>query len=375
MKLIIKFTFLLFFSSLELFASSGTDSTQALEKIEIIKTRHGRFLVFPYIFYTPETELAFGVGGIITFYTSEYLNLRPSKLSLSGYYSTNQQYKFTLTPQLYMWRNQLFLSMDLVYGHFVERFYDIGNNTPDTGTEDYTSDSWGGTATVQLPPLFISKNPNNKFGLIFDFLNYQIDDVKNNPYLQDDEVTGYHGGWNSGLGFTWVWDNRDNIFYPGHGMFHQVSALFYLQEIGSDYVFNRYKVDLRQYVTVVPSHILAIQFFASVVQKSAPFYSLSKVGGQQLMRGYYEGRFRDKNLLAGQLEYRAHLWRRFGFIAFAGLGEVAGEFQNLRLDALKPSAGFGLRFLFSKAEKVNLRADIGFGQNTSGIYFGVEEAF
>ena len=93
------------------------------------------------------------------------------------------------------------------------------------------------------------------------------------------------------------------------------------------------------------------------------------------MRGYYEGRFRDSNLLAGQLEYRTHLWRRFGFIAFAGLGEVAGEFQNLRLDALKPSVGIGLRFLFSKEEKVNLRADIGFGQNTSGIYFGVEEAF
>jgi outer membrane protein assembly factor BamA len=265
--------------------------------------------------------------------------------------------------------------MDLVYGHFVERFFDIGNNTPDTGTEDYTSDSWGGTATIQLPPLFISRNPNNKVGLIFDFLNYQIDDVKNNPYLQDDEVTGHKGGWNSGAGITWVWDNRDNIFYPGHGMFHQVSALFYLQEIGSDYVFNRYKVDLRQYVTMFPSHILAIQFYASMIQHSAPFYSLSKLGGQQLMRGYYEGRFRDNNLLAGQLEYRTHLWRRFGFIAFAGLGEVAGEFQNLRLDALKPSAGFGLRFLFSKAEKVNLRADIGFGQNTSGIYFGVEEAF
>jgi hypothetical protein len=35
----------------------------------------------------------------------------------------------------------------------------------------------------------------------------------------------------------------------------------------------------------------------------------------------------------------------------------------------------GARFLFNKAENVNLRADIGFGRETSGVYFGLEEAF
>ncbi|OFY71574.1 MAG: hypothetical protein A2Y71_04120 [Bacteroidetes bacterium RBG_13_42_15] len=376
MKRLITITLLiLFFSLPEVFASSGTDSTQALEKIEIIKSRHGRILVFPYVFYTPETALAFGVGGIVTFYTSEYWGLRPSKLSLSGYYSTNEQYKFTLTPQVYLMRNQLFLSMDLIYGYFVERFYSIGNNTPDTGKEEYTADSWGATVTVQLPPLIITKSTNNKIGLIFDFLDYRIDSFKDNPYLLNDKLPGRRGGVNSGLGLSWVWDNRDNIFYPAHGMFHQITSIFYFKGISSDYVFNRYKVDLRQYLAVASSHILAIQLFASVIQNSVPFYSLSKLGGQQIMRGYYEGRYRDHNLLAGQVEYRIHLWHRFGIVAFGGLGEVADKFRDFHLAALKPSAGFGFRFLFSKEEKVNLRADIGFGKNTNGIYFGIEEAF
>jgi outer membrane protein assembly factor BamA len=374
-RVVIVTLLIIIFGHSELYASSGTDSTQALEKIEIMKSRHGRVLIFPYVFYTPETALAFGIGGIITFYTSEYLGLRPSKLSLSGYYSTNKQYKFTLTPQIYLIRNQLFLSMDLIYGHFIERFYGIGNDAPDTGEEEYSANSWGATATVQLPPLIISKSPYAKVGLIFDYLNYLIDNVKDNPYLQDNKIYQNQDKINAGLGFTWVWDNRDDIFYPTHGMFHQLSALFYLKEIGSHYVFNRYKVDLRHYLSVAPSHILAIQVFINAVGNSAPFYTLAKLGGQQIMRGYYEGRYRDKNFLAGQLEYRTHLWQRFGFIAFGGLGEVMSELRVFRLDSLKPSIGFGLRFLFSKQEKVNLRADIGFGQNTKGVYFGIEEAF
>lgn len=358
-----------------LHSSSMNDSTQALDKIEIVQSRHGRFLVFPYVFYTPETALAFGIGGIVTFYTSEYLGLRPSKLSLSGYYSTNKQYKFTLTPQVYLMRNQLFLSMDWVYGHFLEKFYGIGNSTPENGTEEYTADSWGLMVSIQLPPLFISKNPNTKIGLLFDYVNYQIDDVKDNPYLPDPELPGSGGGHHNGIGISWGLDNRDNIFYPTHGMFHQFMALFYLKELGSQDVFQRFKLDLRQYLQIVPSHILAMQALLNVTDNTVPFYVLPKLGGQQIMRGYYEGRYRDKNLMAAQLEYRTHLGGKFGFIAFGGVGEVARQFREFTVKGLKPSLGFGIRFLFSEQEKVNLRADVGFGQHTSGIYFGIEEAF
>jgi hypothetical protein len=34
-----------------------------------------------------------------------------------------------------------------------------------------------------------------------------------------------------------------------------------------------------------------------------------------------------------------------------------------------------LPFVFNKRDKINLRADFGFGQDGSGVYFGLEEAF
>lgn len=77
-----------------------------------------------------------------------------------------------------------------------------------------------------------------------------------------------------------------------------------------------------------------------------------------------------------QVEYRQYFWRRFGFVVFAGLGDVAPEMTKLQFKELKYSLGVGLRYLFNKEEKVNLRVDIAFGKNGDrGIYFGIEEAF
>ena len=70
------------------------------------------------------------------------------------------------------------------------------------------------------------------------------------------------------------------------------------------------------------------------------------------------------------------VWRRLGFAAFAGLGEVFGsEGSDLRLQNLQWSVGGGLRFAFNQAVRVNLRVDLGIGKNTMGVYFQLEEAF
>ena len=63
-------------------------------------------------------------------------------------------------------------------------------------------------------------------------------------------------------------------------------------------------------------------------------------------------------------------------MVFGGAGNVADEIMNLSFSDLKYSYGAGLRFLFNKEQKVNLRVDFGFGNDgTKGIYFGIEEAF
>lgn len=350
------------------------DSTQALVKRDVLATRHTAISGYPYAYYTPETELAFGVGGIVTFYTSEERILRPSKSVVSAYYTTKKQYKFSLSPQIYFGENTLFISSDLNYGYYVDKFWGIGQDSPETGDEGYTSRAFAFNANVQVTPLKHLFG-NTRTGIVYDLRNTSIADKEQNPYLLADSLTGSDGGLLSGMGFNLIWDSRDDIFWPSKGVFSQGKVVFYGPALGSDFDFGKVEVDLRTYRALSLDKVLALQIYLNAVDGSPPFYTFPALGGQRIMRGYYEGRYRDKKYLASQAEYRSHLWKKFGYVLFAGFGNVADRWGDMQIGDFKSSLGGGLRYRFSKTEKVNLRADIGFGRGTNGVYFGLEEAF
>jgi outer membrane protein assembly factor BamA len=326
---------------------------------------------YPYAFYTPETELAFGAGGILIFYTSDHIDMLPSKVGLSGWYSTNGQYSLSINPVLYFSKNRVYLEFPFNFGHYIDKFWGIGDNTVDTGNEQYTVNSFSATFTFQVPPLMFSAD---RTGFIFDYNYTEIEDKQNNIYLIDNEVTGSNGGTVYGFGTDLVWDTRDNLFFPNSGGYEYFKVVIY-PELG-DYVFYTFEIDVRHYNSFSPDHVIASNFYFAQALGDVPFYKLPALGGQNRERGYFYGRYRDKNYMTLQLEYRQYFWWRFGFVVFAGTGNVAPELTKFTFNDLKYSYGFGLRFLFNKEEKVNLRVDLGFGiDGNSGIYFGIEEAF
>jgi outer membrane protein assembly factor BamA len=144
---------------------------------------------------------------------------------------------------------------------------------------------------------------------------------------------------------------------------------------GSDFDFNRYILNLRQYLSITSNHLLAIQFYGNFVGGYSPFYELPALGGQNLMRGYFLGRYRDKQYVLAQAEYRTSLLWRIGLVGFAGVGDVTDRLELIQLSELKYSVGAGLRFALDVKEKLNVRIDFGIGKNSSGIYFAIEEAF
>ena len=90
------------------------------------------------------------------------------------------------------------------------------------------------------------------------------------------------------------------------------------------------------------------------------------------MRGYYEGRYRDKHSMATQLELRQHVWRRNGIVARVGVGNVFHDSKSFK--HLLPNYGIGYRWEFKK--HVNVRLDYGRGRaGQSGFTFNINEAF
>ena len=78
----------------------------------------------------------------------------------------------------------------------------------------------------------------------------------------------------------------------------------------------------------------------------------------------------DNSQVSTQLEYRQHIWRRFGFVAWGGGATLFSDFDEFIDRDIKPkwlyNFGFGLRFEFK--HNVNIRIDYGFGENTLYVW-------
>ena len=336
-----------------------------------VKNYKSSFNGYPYVFYTPETELAFGAGGIFVFYTTKDSIVYPSKIGFGGYYSTLKNYKISVNPAMYFFENRLYIREPVSYGFFVDRFWGIGDDTPDLGNEQYSRQDFSASLYIQSPPKVFAAD---RSGLVIDYNNTTIIDRKENPLLYDSTLTGVEGGEILGVGFDLTWESRDNIFFPNTGGYQYFRFSYYAPI--PDYNFIDVELDVRHFWAFKQDYVIATNFYLKSVSGDIPFYKLPALGGSQRMRGYFFGRYRDNFYSMLQIEYRQYFWRRFGFVTFFGLGNVSSEILTFDFGTMKYSYGAGLRFKFNKEQKINLRMDIGFGQDGNrGIYFGIEEAF
>jgi outer membrane protein assembly factor BamA len=350
--------------------SVPVDSTM-IDSLDTINTKKITFNGYPYVFYTPETQAAFGGGGIFLFYTQDNEKLRPSKVGFGAHYTTNKQYKFTLNTTIYFKENKIVIQAPLSFGYTQDKFWGRGNNTVGTGTEDYFREDFKIQIEVQVPPLLFFAD---RTGFVVEYNETKIVDTLENEFLNSQEILGFEGGKLFGVGFDFVWDRRDNIFYPTSGHYQFFKFIVYSEP--GDYIFTSFEVDARYYKKLAENGVLASNLYFSSVSGNVPFYKLPVLGGKSHLRGYFEGRYRDHNFLMFQSEYRQYFWKKLGFVVFAGFGDVSDEITDLNIKDLKYSFGGGLRYLFNKKENVNLRMDIGIGQDgNTGIYFGIEEAF
>ncbi len=329
-------------------------------------------LFLPVVFYTPETRLALGAAMHYCFNSeSSFKNGRPSSLLAAITYTQNHQILNEINPDFY-WRNgSLNLKGRLSYTKFPTLFYGIGNKTKAENKEYFTPQTVN--VKIQLKRKMVSAL---KFGLHYEFEKSRIIKIKPHGLLDQTHIVGKNGGQVSGLGFDVDWDSRNHIFFPTSGAYYRFSVLWFKPAFLSQFRFNKYQLDLRKYYALTSNQVIALQFYLQIITGKPPFQQLSLLGGRQQMRGYFEGRFRDRQLGTIQFEYRfVPVWWKLGLVAFLGAGDVAPDLQSFRLQNLKYSAGIGVRYLVRQQDRIHLRLDVGFGQKSSGVYITFGEAF
>ncbi|WP_410966541.1 BamA/TamA family outer membrane protein, partial [Salmonella sp. SAL04182] len=169
------------------------------------------------------------------------------------------------------------------------------------------------------------------------------------------------------------WDDRDFIPNPRKGQYATLRYTHFAPDVGSDTRFDEYQLHYSRYHAVNDKDVLAWEADGAFTQGDVPWNMLPLLGSNHRMRGYYEGRYRDKNAISGQLEYRHKLSWRHGVVGWVGEGTMGSSLHHLDDGRWLPSAGVGYRFEFKP--RVNVRLDYGVGKASSGFYFQVGEAF
>ena len=323
---------------------------------------------FPFFFYTPETNLAFGATVIV--YKTLPGTDRPSSLQPTFVYTVKNQIIVSIASEAYLSRGNVRLLGSASFMRFPNTFWGVGNDAPDAAEEDYTPRLF--SLELDLQRRFSTDWFVGGSLLVAHRRLVETDSI---GLLATAAIPGVDDGWAISLGISLTRDSRDNIIYPRRGGYYQARVARFDGMIGSDYDFTSYQLDARHYLPVTSSHVLVFRGLLMATDGTAPFEMLPELGGEMLLRGYFAGRYRDQTLVAFQSEYRLPVWRRIGAVGFVGVGQVADRLSRFAVDRFKASVGLGLRFLLSRDDQLNLRADFGFGEGSSGFYLGMGEVF
>lgn len=332
-----------------------------------------KLINYPTVAYAPETSWELGVSSLYVYSANRDLSNRLSEIKAFTFYTLENQYGFWLDHALYTDENKWFFYGRARYQSFPLFYYGIGRETPSEHIALID-----GEYTLFRERLLRETLPSLYFGLELDYqgLN-RVNYIDTEIDFELPEV-GAMGSNNLGIGLGLLYNNIHNAMNPREGLYSEWAFMNYNTAAGSDYNMTTYVIDNRLYRPVKENTVFAAQLYGQFTSGNAPFNMLALMGGESLMRGYYLGRYRDKNLVAGQVEYRIlpfEFSKRWGASVFLAAGQVYGDEYGFNWDQFLPTGGAGIRYLIFPEKDIYTRIDVSFTEEGRGVYFFIGEAF
>lgn len=339
-------------------------------------SRSGSFVVLPAVGYAQETGFEYGIASTYNFYIDkENLDSRTSNVTLIGTLTTKKQKNIKLTSDIWTKNNDYHIISELRFRDWPFNFYGLGNDTW-KADEDYLDQK------LYRIKLDGEKRfaPNFYAGINLNYENFQFNDIESGGIFESPEVLGKDGGQYMALGVSALYDTRNNTTYTTNGFYGRAKYSYAPNFFGKDnFVGNQIEFDIRGFYPITKQLTVAAQgLFRGTYGKNVPFYVMRELGGDMTMRGYYLGRYKDKNYMTAQAELRYRFHPRIGINAFLGTGSTFSKQHDMRLI---PSYGAGLRYFFSLEHNSSIRFDYAFGEQRpgekrqSGFYLSISEAF
>lgn len=370
---------------------SVTDSISSAEKVDTMALRAGKswvnrildyfndsnknkkhkrfdFSVIGGPHYASDTKFGLGLVAAGLYRTDPNDSiLPPSNVSLYGDVSSVGFYMLGVRGNHIAPKGRYRIDYHLYFYSFPADFWGIGYEMGDNDANKSDMKRWQAQAEVS----FLFRVADNFYIGPMASYDYVIGKHIERPELL--QGMNQHT-WNVGAGVSLVYDNRDNLTNPHRGICLNINQMFRPGFMGNDYAFSTTAFRFDAYQRLGKGTVLAEDIGANLNFGNPSWGMMAELGGTHSMRGYYEGRYRDKHSLEATVELRQHVWKRNGIVVWVGAGTIFPKFSELRSKQILPNAGVGYRWEFKK--NVNVRLDYGFGKSgQSGFLFNINEAF
>ena len=340
-----------------------------------------KWALVPILISNAETGIQVGALAIRFLNPEDTLN-NSSNITFATRISQKKQVEINLIPEMYFQKNLYHLTTSINAIRWPADFYGIGNGSDilKDSADHYLAQGFNGDLTLERqlwPKLFI--------GPQFLF-NYEEIENSGIPKLLSDSVSGKSGGLVSGLGSVMTYDRRDAVYWARRGNFLRGKAAWYRPLWGSEFSYEAYSLEARQFLPLFETGAMGVSAILMVENGDIPFRELSTANGDKAMRGMVRGKYRDRDLLVLQGEFRSyfpewgflnHSWsrNRFGYALFTEAGQVAHNLEDFSWDEFRPDFGFGIRYAMNPAQRMNIRIDIGFVDGSVAPAINIKEAF
>jgi hypothetical protein len=146
------------------------------------------------------------------------------------------------------------------------------------------------------------------------------------------------------IGFDW----RTTPGYTRRGGYYGVTFHDY-SDNDDEFGFKQVDYEVIQHFPILrEAWVISLRGFAQTAfdkdNQHIPFFMLPSVGGGSSLRGFSSWRFRDRNSMVLQAEWRIMVNRFLDTAAFYEAGKVTQRTADFDLNGLKSDYGFGVRF-------------------------------
>ncbi len=330
----------------------------------------------PTAYYTPEKK--FGVGLLMVgLYKTEGASSeeQPSSLVLNSFVSMNNSYGVEVENMTFFngGKQRLLLGLELHNEAAVYYGQGIEQGNVDSNHHEFEEQLYS------FNPRWMTEVADNYFlGIGADFTYASATKLELvETGLPVDSGDLLPNNFSSGVVVTSIYDSRDYRLNATKGWLFQIDAGLYQN---SEYAtFSTYNVELANYIDLSSTSMLssapgliAWQVQGHFTDGDVPWNLLPDLGGSNAMRGFIKGRYRDEQMMMGQVEYRLPIFQRYGMVFWGAVGSVAPNVSDLTEELL---TSYGTGFRFKLKDNINLRLDVGVGENETNFYLNVNEVF